>query len=39
LEPSLCAALDRLNQTAPASQQRDDTVKGLKDDLKCVNYQ
>jgi hypothetical protein len=39
LEPSLCAALDRLNQTAPASQQRNDTVKSLKDDLNCANYQ
>jgi hypothetical protein len=39
LEPSLCTALDRLNQNAPASQQRDDTVKGLKDDLNCANFQ
>lgn len=39
LEPSLCSALDRLTATAPASQQRDDTIKNLKDDLKCGNYQ
>jgi hypothetical protein len=39
LEPSLCTALDRLTATAPASQQRDQTIKNLKDDLKCVNYQ
>ncbi len=39
LEPSLCTALDRLTESAPASQQRDDTIKNLKDDLKCVNYQ
>jgi hypothetical protein len=39
LEPSLCTALDRLAESAPASQQRDDTIKNLKDDLKCANYQ
>jgi hypothetical protein len=39
LEPSLCTALDRLTATAPASQQRDETIKNLKDDLKCGNYQ
>jgi hypothetical protein len=39
LEPSLCSALDRLAIDAPASQQRDDTIKNLKDDLKCENYQ
>jgi len=39
LEPSLCTALDRLTANAPASQQRDDSIKNLKDDLKCVNYQ
>src|SRR5258706_1502240 len=39
LEPSLCSALDRLATNAPASQQRDETIKNLKDDLKCVNYQ
>jgi hypothetical protein len=39
LEPSLCAALDRITLNAPASQQRDLTVKGLKDDLNCANYQ
>jgi hypothetical protein len=39
LEPSLCTALDRLTETAPSSQQRDDTIRNLKDELKCVNYQ
>lgn len=39
LEPSLCTAFDRLAKTAPASQQRDDTIKNLKDNLKCANYQ
>ena len=39
LEPSLCTALDRLTVNAPASQERDDTIKNLKDDLKCANYQ
>ncbi len=39
LEPSLCSALDRLMQSAPASQQRDEAIQNLKDDLKCVNFQ
>jgi hypothetical protein len=39
LEPSLCTALDRLAINAPASQQRDVTIKKLKDDLACQNYQ
>jgi hypothetical protein len=39
IEPSLCSTLDRLAVTAPASQQRDDTIRNLKDDLKCGNYQ
>jgi hypothetical protein len=39
LEPSLCTALDRLAINAPASQQRDETIKKLKDDLACQNYQ
>jgi hypothetical protein len=39
IEPSLCSALDRLAANAPASQQRDDTIRNLKDDLKCGNYQ
>jgi len=39
LEPSLCSALDRLAANAPASAQRDETIKNLKDDLKCGNYQ
>jgi hypothetical protein len=37
VEPSLCSALDRLAVTAQASQQRDDTIKDLKDYLKCGN--
>ena len=39
LEPSLCSALDRLAVNAPASQERDETIRDLKDDLKCNNYQ
>jgi hypothetical protein len=39
LEPSLCTALDRLAINAPASQQRDETIRKLKDDLACQNYQ
>ncbi|MFN8382744.1 MAG: hypothetical protein U0V02_12425 [Anaerolineales bacterium] len=39
LEPSLCSALDRLSVSAPASQERDDTITNLKDDLKCSEFQ
>jgi hypothetical protein len=39
LEPSLCGALDRLAESAPASQERDDTIRGLKEDLDCRSYQ
>jgi len=39
LEPSLCSAMDRLSLTAPKTQLRDDTIKKLKEDLKCRNYQ
>ena len=39
LEPSLCSALDRLDATAPASQEKDDTLKGLKEDLDCGSFQ
>jgi len=39
LEPSLCTALDRLAISAPPSPKRDNTIKNLKDDLKCSNYQ
>lgn len=39
LEPSLCSALDRLAVEAPRSQQRDETIINLKDDLICNNYQ
>jgi|CXWL01.1.fsa_nt_gi hypothetical protein len=39
LEPSLCGALDRLAADAPASQERDEAIFNLKDELKCSNYQ
>lgn len=39
LQPSLCSALDRLAENAPLSQQRDETIINLKDDLNCRNYQ
>ncbi len=39
LEPSLCSAMDRLSLTAPKTQLRDDTIKKLKEDIKCGNYQ
>lgn len=39
LEPSLCSTLDRLAKNAPASSKRDETIKNLKEDLKCVNFQ
>ncbi|MBK9604233.1 MAG: hypothetical protein IPO36_20740 [Anaerolineales bacterium] len=39
LEPSLCSTLDRLANDTPASQERDDTLMKLKDDLNCSNYQ
>jgi hypothetical protein len=39
LEPSLCSALDRLATNAPESQERDETIQKLKDDLVCTNYQ
>jgi len=39
LEPSLCSALDRLTTTAPASPESIETIKNLKDDLTCANYQ
>lgn len=39
LEPSLCSALDQLAVGTPASQERDDTIINLKDDLKCSNFQ
>jgi hypothetical protein len=39
LEPSLCSALDRLAADAPRSALRDETIDGLKSDLKCVDYQ
>lgn len=39
LQPSLCRALDRLAENAPASQERDETINNLRDDLTCANYQ
>lgn len=39
LEPSLCSAMDRLAASASASSERDDTTKGLKEDLDCSSYQ
>jgi hypothetical protein len=39
LEPSLCSAMDRLSLTAPKSQLRDETIKKIKEDIKCANYQ
>lgn len=39
LEPSLCTALDRLAESAPASQEKEDTIINLKEDLDCVSYQ
>lgn len=39
LEPSLCSAMDRLATTAPASAEKDETIKGLKEDLDCSSYQ
>lgn len=39
LEPSLCSAMDRLTQSAPDSQEKDETVKDLMEDLDCSSYQ
>jgi hypothetical protein len=39
LEPSLCTAMDRIAESAPASPERDETIINLKDDLACSNYQ
>jgi hypothetical protein len=39
LEPSLCTALDRIMAGTPASQERDNTIRELKNDIKCENYQ
>lgn len=39
LEPNLCNALDRLKADAPASQERDDTIGDLKNNLKCEDFQ
>jgi hypothetical protein len=35
LEPSLCGAMDRLSENAPASTEKDETINGLKADLDC----
>jgi len=39
LEPSLCSAMDRLAESAPDSQEKNETVNGLKEDLDCSSYQ
>ncbi|NWF64654.1 MAG: hypothetical protein HXY38_10145 [Chloroflexi bacterium] len=39
LEPSLCSAMDRLAEHAPASQEKDETIQSLKEDLDCSSYQ
>ncbi|MBN8657690.1 MAG: hypothetical protein J0M11_18310 [Anaerolineae bacterium] len=39
LEPSLCSAMDRLAENTPASQEKDETIKSLKEDLDCGAYQ
>jgi hypothetical protein len=39
LEPSLCSAMDRLAENAPASTERDETIPNLKEDLDCNSYQ
>lgn len=39
LEPSLCSALDRLADTAPDAQEKDETIQGLKEDLDCGSFQ
>lgn len=39
LEPSLCGALDRLSVSASSSQEKDETIKGMKEDLDCSSYQ
>jgi hypothetical protein len=39
LEPSLCSTMDRLATAAPTSQLRNDTVRAIKEDLKCIDYQ
>jgi hypothetical protein len=38
LEPSLCSAMDRLAESAPASSEKDETIQGLKEDLDCGSY-
>lgn len=39
LEPSLCSAMDRLAENAPASTERDETIPNLKENLDCNSYQ
>lgn len=39
LEPSLCSAMDRLRESAPASQKKDETITSLKENLDCSLYQ
>ena len=37
LKPSLCSAMDRLATGAPPSQQKDETINILREDLNCDN--
>lgn len=39
LEPSLCSALNRLTAETSKSDERDQTIQKLKDDLKCSNFE
>lgn len=39
LEPSLCSALDRLTANAPASEEKEETILYLKEDLNCKDFQ
>ncbi len=39
LEPSLCGAMNRLTESAPASAEKDATLIKLKEDFGCGSYQ
>ncbi|NOH03564.1 MAG: hypothetical protein HND47_17190 [Chloroflexi bacterium] len=39
LEPSLCSAMDRLAESTPESQERNETIQSLKEDLNCSSTQ
>lgn len=39
LEPSLCGALDRLAESAPATDKKEAALNGLKENLNCEAYQ